>query len=420
MSEKKSYLECIGDKFTRLTVIGCVGQKFLCKCDCGVEKLIYRYDIFNGKTKSCGCYSKEISHINGKKNSKHGMTGTKEYNTWQHIIARCHDSKATGYEDYGKQGVAVCVEWRTTDGFIRFFEHLGSAPSEKHSIDRIDNNKGYEPGNVRWATSKEQCRNKTNNRMITAFGKTKCLVEWSEEVGISTTLITSRLKKGLKPEQALVKKTQEQISEIRKQATRNKVNNFLITAFDKTQCASVWAEEFSIGSGLIINRIKKGYLPEDAISKPSGQIRKVFITNSAPLINGRYRTNTKEYWNWSSMLLRNKQENIPVDPRWMGSEGFLVFLEEVGQSPSEEYKLKLTDKSKGYFPRNVSWATIQDIVSTRKNIVYLTAFGETKSVTSWTKQFGISGSVIKSRIARNWTIEDAVSKPVDISKRKKV
>jgi hypothetical protein len=127
---------------------------------------------------------------------------TAEFVAWQKMIERCspwHERLA----DYLDRGVAVYEEWLGDSGFQAFLGHVGRRPSSKHSIDRIDNGKGYEPGNVRWATRSEQGRNKRNNRMITVGDETMCLVEWSEVTGIPRTTLQYRLDAGWSPERAV-------------------------------------------------------------------------------------------------------------------------------------------------------------------------------------------------------------------------
>ncbi len=104
---------------------------------------------------------------------------------------------------YSDLGITVCKEWSGSDGFERFYEHVGPMPSPEHTIDRIDGSCGYKPGNVRWATRHEQHRNRSNNRMLMAFGKTLCLQDWAEEVGIKRTTLQRRLNAGWGLERAL-------------------------------------------------------------------------------------------------------------------------------------------------------------------------------------------------------------------------
>lgn len=154
---------------------------------------------------------------------------SKEYVAWGHMIQRCHNEKNDAYKHYGGRGIIVCEQWRGTGGFERFFADVGEAPSKEHSLDRIDNNKGYYPENVRWATSREQGLNKRNNHLITIDGETKFITEWARQYGISCGTLYSRIKRGKSPEEAL---TTPLIKRKRKQSDMNKENATLSSSVD--------------------------------------------------------------------------------------------------------------------------------------------------------------------------------------------
>lgn len=124
---------------------------------------------------------------------RHGLCRTPEYAIWTGIIQRCSNPNRDNYSRYGANGVSICAEWR--ESFEAFYRHVGPRPSAIHSIDRIDSTRGYEPGNVRWATKAEQNSNRRSNRRITAFGKTQTASEWSRELGIPFETIIGRLKR---------------------------------------------------------------------------------------------------------------------------------------------------------------------------------------------------------------------------------
>jgi len=136
---------------------------------------------------------------------KHGCARrgemTPEYSTWSLMIQRCEDPSSDRYGYYGGRGISVCPKWRTS--FAAFLEDVGPKPSPAHSLDRIDPNGNYEPGNVRWATKKEQARNRRTNRLLTVNGETRCLSEWSEITGIPKTTLRLRLERGWPPERAV-------------------------------------------------------------------------------------------------------------------------------------------------------------------------------------------------------------------------
>jgi hypothetical protein len=118
-------------------------------------------------------------------------TRTPEYVAWTNIQQRCTNASGPDFERYGGAGITVCKRW--TDSYEAFLADMGRRPSAKHSIDRLDGAKGYEPGNCRWATPTEQARNQKSNRLLTVNGETMCLAAWSERSGIDSALIRKRI-----------------------------------------------------------------------------------------------------------------------------------------------------------------------------------------------------------------------------------
>lgn len=128
---------------------------------------------------------------------KHGdtMKGriSPEYRLWANIKTRCLNPKASNYRWYGARGVTVCKSW--ADSFETFLADVGRRPEPRFTLDRIDNNKGYERGNVRWLPHKENCRNTRRNVILNFNGQSMCVSAWAEKLGISsTTIIVRRLK----------------------------------------------------------------------------------------------------------------------------------------------------------------------------------------------------------------------------------
>lgn len=117
--------------------------------------------------------------------------------------SRCHNKNDKGFKDYGERGIAVDDSWRGAGGFARFLAHIGPRPSAAHSLDRIVNDRGYEPGNVRWATKLTQMRNTRHNVNITLDGRTQCLTDWCKELGRNYKAVHLRIKKGWDVERAL-------------------------------------------------------------------------------------------------------------------------------------------------------------------------------------------------------------------------
>lgn len=169
----------------------------VCRCECG-QSTVCRFSHWKeGNIKSCGCLNKS----RGRKS----ITHRREYTSWANMMQRCDDKTGNPiYADYSGRGISVCDRWRAS--FDNFIADMGPRPSKLHSIDRIDNNGNYEPGNCRWATRIQQSRNKRTSRFLDAFGKSQTLSEWAEETGLSIKRIWSRLNRGWSAEKALSRK----------------------------------------------------------------------------------------------------------------------------------------------------------------------------------------------------------------------
>lgn len=134
--------------------------------------------------------------MSARKIGNHGMSRTPEYRVWASMIDRC-TATSRGHARYFDRGIRVCAAWRrAVTGFTSFFAHVGPRPSEKHTLDRIENDKGYKPGNVRWATWREQANNRDGNRLISVHGRTQTVAEWAREKGITRDTIADRLRLG--------------------------------------------------------------------------------------------------------------------------------------------------------------------------------------------------------------------------------
>ncbi len=159
-------------------------------CDCGSLFEILHNNARNRGSSGCKECSK-IPAIRAKK--KHGLSKHPLYKTYRAMLSRCTNKKAPNYSDYGGRGITVCKRW--LDSFEKFLADVGERP-EDHTLDRINNNMGYEPTNVRWATQQTQCRNTRANRRIFKDGLELSIVEWSEITGIPRNTISCRLRNG--------------------------------------------------------------------------------------------------------------------------------------------------------------------------------------------------------------------------------
>ena len=200
-----------GDRYGRLVIAREVESRLLpsgkfhrrveCECDCGAAGEYALYRVRSGSTKSCGCLAREMAAERFGGRVTHGFTGTARYAVWMGMKARCYNPKSSAYENYGGRGIGICDRWLKS--FPAFLEDMGERPSSDHSIDRIDNDGDYEPGNCRWATRTEQSRNMRSNVMVEHDGETLCLAEWAERYGVGPEQLNYRLKTGWSFEEAV-------------------------------------------------------------------------------------------------------------------------------------------------------------------------------------------------------------------------
>jgi hypothetical protein len=165
--------------------------KWLCKCSCGDVSEYIATRVRNNRVTQC---KKCASKVSAEKIKTHGMRNSKEYSTWSAMKVRCTHTKAKDFDRYGGKGIWICDEW--VNSFETFFKHVGFAPTAQHSIDRIDNKKGYEPNNVRWATKTQQQRNKNNSVFVTDGTNVFHINDVATKLGISKGAAHLRLKRG--------------------------------------------------------------------------------------------------------------------------------------------------------------------------------------------------------------------------------
>lgn len=173
-----------------------------CLCDCGKDVWLRPDKLFNGESKSCGCYSRDMTI---KRSFKHGFAPRgqwkRTYNAWTSMVDRCSNPNRIQAKDYIGRGITLCDRWRD---FRNFLEDMGECPPGL-TIDRINNNGNYEPGNCRWVTRRANNQNKRSNIILSAFGITACMTELSRQFDIPNITVWQRIQAGAHPECALDK-----------------------------------------------------------------------------------------------------------------------------------------------------------------------------------------------------------------------
>ncbi len=246
-------IDVTGQTFGRLTVLR-RGENnargtcmWLAQCTCGSPpKHFYGADLRRGFVQSCGCYN--IEKIK-ERSTVHGRTNTREYRIWSNMITRCTNENAPQYGLYGARGIRVCARWQ--ESFESFFSDMGLAPTIKHSIDRIDGTAGYEPGNCRWATPREQAQNQSTNRKYSWKGEMLCVQEIARRVGIPRERITGRLNAGWSIEEAIAEPARQR----------------LLTHQGETDTLASWARRVGISNGGLRKRLLLGWSVERALSE---------------------------------------------------------------------------------------------------------------------------------------------------------
>lgn len=184
-----AFIDLSNKRFNNLLVLKRVGTSksgqpiWLCVCDCG-KKIKAGSQKLRTSQKSC----RDCFKIRQK---THGLSRLPEYHIWILAMDRCYNENNIGYQNYGGRGIKVCLRWHKVENFI---SDMGKRPTPSHSIERINVNGNYTPNNCRWATRKEQMRNRTDNTYLTLNGVTQSLVSWSETLGIKYATLLRRMK----------------------------------------------------------------------------------------------------------------------------------------------------------------------------------------------------------------------------------
>lgn len=200
------FKDLTGQKFNRLKVISFSHQKskksfWNCVCDCGNNRIIRSDGLTTNHARSCGCLNKEkaAKHVVAM-NTTHGLSGSRIYNIYLKMLSRCNKQADPAYSEYGGRGIDVCNRWLSFENFLEdmrasYEKHARKFGPRNTSIERIDNNKGYDPVNCRWATIQEQNFNRRTNHLVTYKGQTLPITKMALEHNVSPALVQNRVKK---------------------------------------------------------------------------------------------------------------------------------------------------------------------------------------------------------------------------------
>ena len=194
----------IGGRFGSWTVLSYAHRSektllhyFLCRCDCGSESAIVASALRGGLSTRCRRCTDEAQR---RPDSARPSTRFSERQIWRSMLYRCENRKSHAWKDYGGRGIRVCDRWHI---FENFLADMGPRPGPEYSLDRIDNDRGYEPGNVRWHTWEEQQNNRRPTKRLTYAGKTQSVAQWARELGFDAATLYARINRGWDTEEIL-------------------------------------------------------------------------------------------------------------------------------------------------------------------------------------------------------------------------
>jgi hypothetical protein len=361
----------VGDVIGGLTLLNIGSMKkanghfesiYVCRCTCGEQVGLARYQL-RQRTMCFTCSELERR----RKIAKHGLFSAPGYHSWQKINSRCLRPNDRAYPRYGGRGITVCERWHrdNPDGLKNFLEDMGPKPGKNFSVDRIDNDKGYEPTNCRWATPKTQSDNRRNTIRIAIDGTTKTLSEWATLAGIKRAALLARYQGGTRGADLL-------------KPTRAAGPRY-ITVNGETKQLHEWAAVSGVSANTIKLRLdsKNPPPPHDAVFMPSQRGRQ---------LNGLMLHQDRKDSNMITAL--GKTRNVAAWARETGlSEGCLRYRVRQGWDHER-------------------------VVTEGSNKAPLTINGETKSIREWAAVSGLDRNTIANRIAQGLEGTNLIASPI--------
>lgn len=201
-----------GDVYGRLTALGGPIWRFkgdiprwVCRCDCGEIRDVPRARLLSGVVNSCGCLKRDVAGaLLRRRRTTHGDYKNKqctlEYRAWSSMMTRCTNPNYCKWNRYGGRGISICQRWLRYQNFL---DDMGRKPGKQYSLDRINNDGDYEPGNCRWATPLEQSNNRSSCIFVEWDGRCLTIKQWAKALGLKPLTLSYRLKQGWPISEAL-------------------------------------------------------------------------------------------------------------------------------------------------------------------------------------------------------------------------
>lgn len=207
LTSKAKLINMAGKKYGLWTVIKRSDQRkkdasWLCRCECGTERVVKGYNLRTGVSRSCGCNRDKATKARMTTHGEGHKPFSREYRCWSAMLKRCRSIKGKDYNLYGSRGITVCERW--VNNYPAFLDDMGRCP-ESLTIERVDNNKGYSPENCEWATPQTQARNTRKNRLETYNGATKTIAGWADIINADYTKIYQYIRNGHNIEEAVIR-----------------------------------------------------------------------------------------------------------------------------------------------------------------------------------------------------------------------
>jgi hypothetical protein len=313
------------------------------------------------------------------------------YAAWGSMKQRCYNKNELGYQNYGGRGITVCERWRNS--FQAFLDDMGIKPSMAHSIDRIDNDGNYEPGNCRWSERTEQNNNKRPS--------------WQKRQRLTDGTFAASERKPIARSRRTTFDPSTLIGQQFHQLTVLAYAGIRMTGGHQFECVCTCGEVKTFR----LDHLRRAKNP--VIS--CGCYRKA---HSPAFKHGESKK--PEYRTWSHMLERCSNPNcrdykdygergVIVCERWKGKQGFAAFLADVGRKPSAKHSIDRIDVNGNYEPANCRWATPTEQGRNKRDNRRITFKGKTKILTEWAETFGITAPQLSCRLARGWDMDKASS-----------